>query len=95
MIITRDGYNMLKEELDYLINVKRKEAAENVGIARGFGDLSENSEYDEAKNEQAKVEAKIEELVGADHVCDHITKAVAVANKLALALAEQRKVVAE
>ena len=38
---------------------------------------------------------KIEELVGADHVCDHITKAVAVANKLALALAEHRKVVAE
>ena len=60
--VTESGYKKMKEELDYLINVKRKEAAENVGIARGFGDLSENSEYDEAKNEQAKVEAKIEEL---------------------------------
>ena len=44
---------------------------------------------------QVLEKAKIVELVGADHVCDHITKAVAVANKLALALAEQRKVVAE
>ena len=43
-------------------NVKRKEAAENVGIARSFGDLSENSEYDEAKNEQAKIEVQISEL---------------------------------
>ena len=46
----------------YLNNVKRKEAAEYVGIARSFGDLSENSEYDEAKNEQAKIEAQISEL---------------------------------
>ena len=42
--VTESGYKKMKEELDYLINVKRKEAAENVGIARGFGDLSENSE---------------------------------------------------
>ena len=61
-IVTESGYKKMKDELDYLVNVKRKEAAENVGIARGFGDLSENSEYDEAKNEQAKIEAKIEEL---------------------------------
>ena len=57
--VTESGYKKMKDELDYLINVKRKEAAENVGIARGFGDLSENSEYDAAKNEQAEIEARI------------------------------------
>lgn len=61
-IVTESGYEKMRDELDYLKNVKRKEAAENVGIARGFGDLSENSEYDEAKNEQAKIESKIIEL---------------------------------
>ena len=62
IVVTESSYQKLKEELDYLKNVKRKEAAENVGIARAFGDLSENSEYDEAKNEQAKIEAQISEL---------------------------------
>ena len=61
-IVTESGYKKMKDELDYLVNVKRKEAAENVGIARGFGDLSENSEYDEAKNEQGIVEAEIAEI---------------------------------
>ena len=61
-IMTESSFQNLKAELDYLINVKRKEAAENVGIARSFGDLSENSEYDEAKNEQAKIEVQISEL---------------------------------
>lgn len=62
IVVTEASFKKLKEELDYLKNVKRKEAAENVGIARSFGDLSENSEYDEAKNEQAKIEAQIAEL---------------------------------
>lgn len=62
IVVTESSFRKLKEELDYLKNVKRKEAAENVGIARSYGDLSENSEYDEAKNEQAKVEAQIAEL---------------------------------
>ena len=62
IVVTESSYQKLKEELDFLKNVKRKEAAENVGIARSFGDLSENSEYDEAKNEQAKIEAQISEL---------------------------------
>lgn len=62
IVVTESSFEKLKEELDYLKNVKRKEAAENVGIARSFGDLSENSEYDEAKNEQAKIEAQISEL---------------------------------
>ena len=62
IVVTESSFRKLKDELDYLKNVKRKEAAENVGIARSYGDLSENSEYDEAKNEQAKVEAQIAEL---------------------------------
>ncbi len=62
IVVTESSFQKLKDELDYLKNVKRKEAAENVGIARSYGDLSENSEYDEAKNEQAKIEAQISEL---------------------------------
>ena len=61
-VVTEKTLQKMKEELEYLKNVKRKEMAENVGIARSYGDLSENSEYDEAKNEQAKVEAQISEL---------------------------------
>ncbi len=60
--VTQAGFQKLKEELEFLKNVKRREAAEAVGVARSYGDLSENSEYDEAKNEQAKVEAQIAEL---------------------------------
>ncbi len=70
IVITESGLVKLKEELDFLKSVKRKEAAENVGIARSFGDLSENSEYDEAKNEQAKVEAQIAEL---EETLKHVT----------------------
>ena len=62
IMVTESGLKKIKDELDYLKIVKRKEAAENVGIARSFGDLSENSEYDEAKNEQAKIESQISEL---------------------------------
>ena len=62
IVVTESSFLKLKAELEYLKNVKRKEAAENVGIARSFGDLSENSEYDEAKNEQAKIEAQISDL---------------------------------
>ena len=62
IVVTESSFQKMKEELDYLKNVKRKEAAEQVGTARSFGDLSENSEYDEAKNEQAKLEAQIAEL---------------------------------
>ena len=52
----------LQEELNYLKTTRSDEVAEQIKIARGFGDLSENSEYDEAKNEQAKIEAQISEL---------------------------------
>ncbi|MBO5779083.1 MAG: transcription elongation factor GreA [Clostridia bacterium] len=60
--VTLEGKLKLEEELNYLKNVKRKEVTEAIGIAKGFGDLSENSEYDEAKTEQAKVESRIAEL---------------------------------
>lgn len=62
MTVTTEGFKKLEGELDYLINTKRKEVQEAIAVARSFGDLSENSEYDEAKNEQAKVEARIAEL---------------------------------
>jgi len=61
-VLTQEGYKRLQEELDYLKTVKRKEIVENIRTALSFGDLTENSEYDEAKNEQAKVEFKIVEL---------------------------------
>ena len=60
--LTKMDLKKMQEELDYLKNVKRKEVSDAIGVARSFGDLSENSEYDEAKNEQAKVEAQIAEL---------------------------------
>ena len=60
--LTRERLKELEAELNYLKTTKEKEVAEQIKEARSFGDLSENSEYDEAKNEQAKIEAKIEEL---------------------------------
>ena len=62
VVLTEEGYENLKEELDHLVNVKRKEVAERIKVARDFGDISENSEYDEAKNEQAFVEGRIQEI---------------------------------
>ena len=61
-ILTQSGLKKLEEQLDYLISVRRNEVSEQIAIARGFGDLSENAEYDEAKKEQAKVEAEITRL---------------------------------
>ena len=60
--VTEEGLQKLQEELEYLKLVKRKEVAEALKQAKAFGDLSENSEYDEAKNEQAEVERHIAEL---------------------------------
>ena len=62
VILTREGYEKLEKELDYYITVRRNEISEQIAIARGFGDLSENAEYDEAKNEQSRIEAKIVEM---------------------------------
>ena len=61
-ILTESGLKKLEEELDYLVSVRRNEISEQIAVARGFGDLSENAEYDEAKKEQAKVEEQITKL---------------------------------
>lgn len=60
--LTDDGLKKLQNELEYLKTEGRKDIAEKIKVARGYGDLSENSEYDEAKNDQAKIEARIVEL---------------------------------
>ena len=62
VILTREGYEKLEKELNYYVSVRRNQVAEQIAIARGFGDLSENAEYDEAKNEQSRIEAKIVEM---------------------------------
>lgn len=59
VILTEEGYAKLKEEIEQLSTTKRNEVAERIKEAREFGDISENSEYDDAKNEQAQLEAKI------------------------------------
>ena len=62
VIVSKEGFEKLEKELDYLRTTKRAEIAEKIKVALGFGDLSENSEYDEAKNAQAENEVKIAEL---------------------------------
>lgn len=60
--VSSEGLKKLQEELEYLKTTKRKEVAEAIKVARAFGDLSENSEYDEAKNEQGAVEQRIADI---------------------------------
>jgi transcription elongation factor GreA len=62
VILTKEGYEKLKQEIDYLRNDKRREVAERIRIAREFGDIAENAEYDDAKNEQAMLEHRIAQL---------------------------------
>lgn len=62
VLLTQEGFDKLEQELENLKTVKRVEIAERIKVALGFGDLSENSEYDEAKNAQAENETKIAEL---------------------------------
>ena len=74
MVVTAEGLKALEDELEELKTVKRKEVAEKIKVARGFGDLSENSEYDEAKNEQGLVESRIiflEKMLKNVRVLDH------------------------
>ncbi len=61
-VLTKEGLKNLEDELEHLKSVTRKEIAEKIKVALSFGDLSENSEYDEAKNEQGIVEARIAEI---------------------------------
>lgn len=62
VVLTYEGLKKLEEELDYLKSVRRREVAEKIKQALAFGDISENSEYDEAKNEQANLEMRIAHL---------------------------------
>jgi len=62
MLYTQQGYQELVDELHYLKHEKREKIKNDIAVARSFGDLSENSEYDEARNEQAKNEARIKDL---------------------------------
>ena len=73
-VLTEEGLKKLEAQLDYLISVRRNEVSEQIAVARGFGDLSENAEYDEAKKEQAKV---VEEIV---RLTNTIRTAVVVAD---------------
>ena len=62
ILLTQDGYNKLVEKLDYMKSVRRIEISERLKAAIALGDLSENSEYDDAKNEQGRLEGEISEL---------------------------------
>ena len=97
VILTEEGYQKLKEEIEFLQTVKRREVAERIKTAREFGDISENSEYDDAKNEQAQVEQRIQmleqrlrnaRLVNTEDVS---TEAVAIGTKVTLKDLETKK----
>src|SRR2546421_4510298 len=62
VILTPEGYEKLKQEIEYLSNDKRREVADRIKTAREFGDIAENAEYDDAKNEQALLEHRIATL---------------------------------
>ena len=62
VILTPEGYERLKQEIDHLRTEKRKEVADRIRVAREFGDIAENAEYDDAKNEQAMLEHRIAQL---------------------------------
>ena len=62
IFFTPEGLEKIENEIEYLKTVRRKEVSERIKVALGYGDLSENSEYDEAKNEQAQVEERIAKL---------------------------------
>jgi transcription elongation factor GreA len=59
IILTQDGLKKLEDELEHLKSVKRREVAERIKVAIGYGDISENSEYEDAKNEQAFIEGRV------------------------------------
>lgn len=62
ILLTQEGYQKMEDELDLLKSVRRREVAERIKVAISFGDISENAEYDEAKNEQAQLEERILKL---------------------------------
>ena len=90
VILTPEGYEKLKQEIEYLSTEKRREVADRIRVAREFGDIAENSEYDDAKNEQALLEHRIatleERLIAARVIeADEVTSdAVSVGSKVRL-----------
>ena len=62
VVLTREGFEKLKQEIEHMQTVRRREVAERIKVAREFGDIAENAEYDAAKNEQAMLEARIAKL---------------------------------
>jgi transcription elongation factor GreA len=73
VVLTKDGYEKLKQEIELLSTEKRREVAERIRVAREFGDIAENAEYDDAKNEQMMLEhriATLEERLRAARVID-------------------------
>jgi transcription elongation factor GreA len=62
VLLTPEGYEKLKQEIEYLRGDRRREVADRIRVAREFGDIAENAEYDDAKNEQAMLEHKIAQL---------------------------------
>ena len=88
VLVTKAGFKKLQEELDHLKNTKRKEVAGRLKEAISYGDLSENSEYEEAKNEQAFVEGRILELEGkvknARIIKSHDTKSIQIGSEVTL-----------
>jgi transcription elongation factor GreA len=99
VLLTPEGYEKLKSEIELLSNEKRREVAERIKTAREFGDISENSEYDDAKNEQAMLEHRIlqlEERLKAARVIqkrDISTDAVTIGTKVRLRDLEKNKTV--
>lgn len=73
-VLTREGKKQLEEKLNYYKTVRRVEVSKKIGVAREFGDLSENSEYDAAKEEQAQIEAEIREMEDILLTCQIIDK---------------------
>ena len=85
-LVTQAGYDALEAELEHLTTTKRAEVAERIKIAREYGDISENAEYDDAKNEQARVEARIliveEKIRTAKVIAEVDNKSVGIGNKV-------------
>lgn len=85
-LVTQAGLEKLRAEYEHLIGPKRAEVAERIKIAREYGDISENAEYDDAKNEQARVESRIvllEDKLRTIKVVDEVdTKTVGIGNKV-------------
>lgn len=84
ILLTKEGYENIEKELEELKSVRRKEVSDKLKEARSFGDLSENAEYDEAKNEQAQLEERIAKLENMLRKAEIISEADMKANKVNL-----------